>query len=77
MASIYMLDNKEYLFGYKGYKAICKYSTEDYLYVGSVIDIQDVVAFHGETIEEAEEHFENIIKDYKELKNEISIGHDS
>lgn len=76
MASIYQLDNS-YLFGYKGYKAVCEFSEEDRLYVGTVFNIKDVVAFHGKTIEEAEEHFENIIEEYEQMKNEISTSRDS
>jgi predicted HicB family RNase H-like nuclease len=33
---------------YKGYEAVVEYDEEDRLFVGRVINIQDIIAFDGE-----------------------------
>ena len=35
---------------YKGYKAKVNFSEEDGLYVGEIINIPDMVSFHGENL---------------------------
>jgi predicted HicB family RNase H-like nuclease len=37
---------------YKGYEARIEYSDEDGCFVGHLAGIQDVVGFHGESVEE-------------------------
>ena len=35
---------------YKGYKAKVNFSEEDGVYVGEIINIPDIVSFHGENL---------------------------
>ena len=35
---------------YKGYKAKVNFSEEDGVYVGDIINIPDIVSFHGENL---------------------------
>lgn len=45
------------LYHYKGFRAIIHYDEDDKIFVGETIGIEDIVSFHGKTIEEAEENF--------------------
>ncbi len=51
---------------YKGFTARIGYSDEDGLFVGHIEGIKDVVGFHGESINELRESFEEAVKDYLE-----------
>ncbi len=46
---------------YRGYTAEIIYSDEDECFVGDVIDIDDIICFHGDTDEELREAFENVV----------------
>jgi predicted HicB family RNase H-like nuclease len=52
---------------YKGYTASIEYSEEDSCYIGEVIGISHPIAFHGETIEETQSHFKEMIDAYPKL----------
>ena len=49
---------------YKGYAARVEYSDEDGCLVGHLAGIQDVVGFHGESVTELREAFEEAVDDY-------------
>ena len=49
---------------YLGYSATMVFDTEDKIIVGRVQDIDDIVAFHGESIAEFESNFHAVIDDY-------------
>lgn len=49
---------------YKGYAARIEYSEEDGLFVGHIAGIRDVVGFHGETVQELRNAFEEAVTDY-------------
>lgn len=49
---------------YKGYAARIEYSEEDGLFVGHIAGIRDVVGFHGESVQELREAFEEAVDDY-------------
>jgi len=49
---------------YKGYAARIEYSDEDGLFVGHIAGIRDVVGFHGETVSELRQAFEEAVEDY-------------
>ncbi|CAN5131082.1 type II toxin-antitoxin system HicB family antitoxin [soil metagenome] len=49
---------------YKGYTASLHFDTEDKIIVGRVLDIQDIISFHGESVTEFEAHFHAAIDDY-------------
>ncbi|MDH0646651.1 type II toxin-antitoxin system HicB family antitoxin [Pseudomonas sp. GD03858] len=49
---------------YQGYSARIEYSDEDQLLVGHVAGIRDVIGFHGESIGELRQAFEDAVDDY-------------
>jgi len=49
---------------YKGYAARIEYSDEDGLFVGHIAGIRDVVGFHGESVQELRDAFEEAVDDY-------------
>ena len=49
---------------YKGYHADIHYSDEDRLFVGEVFGINDLLGFHGSTVEELENMFHQSIDNY-------------
>ncbi|MDP1648574.1 MAG: hypothetical protein Q8M01_10285, partial [Rubrivivax sp.] len=42
---------------YKGYTASMVFDAEDKIIVGRVLDIDDIISFHGESVAEFESHF--------------------
>ena len=51
---------------YKGYAARIEYSEEDGLFVGHIACIRDIVGFHGESVRELRDAFEEAVTDYLE-----------
>jgi predicted HicB family RNase H-like nuclease len=49
---------------YRGYTAHIQYSDEDDCFIGEIIGIHDIVSFHGETVTELHEAFEEAVDDY-------------
>ncbi len=49
---------------YKGYEAIIEFDDEDRLFVGRVINIRDVIAFDGSSVDELEQSFQAAIDEY-------------
>lgn len=49
---------------YKGYTASMIFDAEDKIIVGRVLDIDDVIAFHGESVAEFEQNFQAVVDDY-------------
>ena len=49
---------------YKGYTTSMIFDAEDRLIVGRVLDIDDIISFHGESISEFETNFHTTIDDY-------------
>jgi predicted HicB family RNase H-like nuclease len=49
---------------YKGYTASIEYSAEDQCFVGHLTGITDIVGFHGESINELRQSFEEAVNDY-------------
>lgn len=52
---------------YKGYHASIEYDAEDNIFVGEVFGITDSLNFHGTTVEELKDMFEQSIDNYLEL----------
>lgn len=50
--------------GYKGYVASMVFDAEDKIIVGRVLDVDDIIAFHGESVAEFEANFRAAIDDY-------------
>jgi predicted HicB family RNase H-like nuclease len=49
---------------YKDYTASMVFDTKDKIIVGRVLNIDDIISFHGETISEFESNFHAAIEDY-------------
>ncbi|MCA0961153.1 type II toxin-antitoxin system HicB family antitoxin [Salipiger bermudensis] len=49
---------------YKGYSARVDYDDDDGILVGRIAGIQDVVGFHGDSVEELKEAFHEAVDDY-------------
>lgn len=52
---------------YRGYAARIEYSDEDKCLVGHIAGINDIVGFHGESVEELRAAFEEAVDDYLEV----------
>ena len=49
---------------YKGYAASMIFDAEDKIIVGRVLDIDDIISFHGESVAEFESSFHAVVDDY-------------
>ena len=49
---------------YKGYKASMGFDPADKIIVGRVLDVDDIIAFHGESVAEFEAKFHSAIDEY-------------
>ena len=56
---------------YKGYTANIEVDLEASILFGRVLDINDVVTFKAQTLEEARREFQNSIDDYLEFCQEL------
>lgn len=59
------------LIEYKGYRAKTSFDADNMIFVGEVIGIKDVLAFHVRSVEELEKRFHQCIDEYLELCAEI------
>ena len=55
---------------YKGYSARIEYSDEDGCFVGRVAGIRDLLTFHGESVNEVRQAFEEALDFYLETSAE-------
>ena len=58
---------------YKGYTASMVFDAEDKLIVGRVLGIDDIVAFHGESVVEFEANFRTTIDDYIAASDALGV----
>ncbi len=49
---------------YKGYAASMIFDSEDKIIVGRVLDIDDIISFHGESVAQFESNFHAAVDDY-------------
>ena len=49
---------------YKGYRAIMEFDVEDKIIVGRILDIDDIIAFHGDSVGHFEKNFHKSIDSY-------------
>lgn len=49
---------------YRGYTASMSFDADDKIIVGRVLDIDDIVTFHGASVAEFEAHFHIVVDDY-------------
>ena len=61
---------------YKGYRASVEYDAEDNIFVGEVFGITDSLNFHGTSVSELKEMFEQCIDNYLELCKKIGKNPD-
>jgi predicted HicB family RNase H-like nuclease len=52
------------LMQHRGYTASMTFDTEDKVIVGRVLDIDDILTFHGESVAEFEANFHRVVDDY-------------
>ena len=57
---------------YKGYTASMVFDAEDKIIVGRVLDIDDIISFHGESILEFEANFHSAIEGYLSASVKLS-----
>ena len=56
---------------YNGYHAKVEFDDQDKIFVGTVMGLNDTLAFHGKSVSELEVSFQNCIEDYLDLCKEI------
>lgn len=61
---------------YKGYHAAVSYDDEDSLFIGNVIGISDHIAFHGASVDELKDHFQNAVDEYLAFCKEVGKNPD-
>jgi len=49
---------------YRGYEANMIFDVEDKVIVGRILDVDDIITFHGESVEEFESNFHTVVDDY-------------
>lgn len=49
---------------YRGYTTSMVFDTEDKVIVGRVLDVDDIISFHGDSVAEFESNFHAAIDDY-------------
>jgi predicted HicB family RNase H-like nuclease len=54
-------------FTYKGYRTEIDFCTEDRVYFGKVLELNDLVAFDGRNPEEVEQSFYQAVDEYLEM----------
>jgi len=58
---------------YKGYTASMVFDAQDKIIVGRVLDIDDIISFHGESIAEFESNFHAVVEDYLAASKELGV----
>jgi predicted HicB family RNase H-like nuclease len=56
---------------YKGYTASMVFDVEDKIIVGRVLDIDDIISFHGESVKEFEINFHAAVDHYVAASKEL------
>lgn len=51
---------------HRGYAARVEYSAEDESFIGRIAGIEDIVTFHGDSVQELRTAFESAVDDYLE-----------
>lgn len=59
---------------YKGYTASLVFDAEDKIIVGRVLDIDDIISFHGESVTEFESNFQAAIEGYLAASKELDTA---
>lgn len=59
---------------YKGYTASMAFDAVDKIIVGRVLDIDDIISFHGESVAEFESNFHTVIDDYIAASAQLGVA---
>lgn len=57
---------------HKGYAAQAEYDAEDHIFAGRIVGIDDIVTFHGASVDELESAFREAVEHY--LESSESLG---
>ena len=68
------MNNTDSTMTYKGYTALIRFSAEDECLVGQLVGINDIVGFHGDSVEEIRKAFEEAVDFY--LESCAKAGHE-
>ena len=49
---------------YRGYTASMTFDSDDKIIVGRVVDVDDIITFHGESVAEFKSNFHMVVDDY-------------
>jgi predicted HicB family RNase H-like nuclease len=60
-------NQKENLLKYKDYSAVVEFDSEQRLFHGEVVGLNDVITFQGKSVSELEKEMKNSIEDYLEF----------
>jgi predicted HicB family RNase H-like nuclease len=52
---------------YKGYAATIEFDAEDRIFAGRLVGIEDIVTFHGASVDELEDAFHGAVDHYLEV----------
>ena len=65
------IETKSKVLKYKNYMGSVEYDLDDKCLYGKILFIDDLVTYEGETVEELENSFREMVEDYIETCNEI------
>ena len=58
---------------YRGYKARIEFDGKDRIFVGHIVGIRAIVGFHGSSVTELEEAFQEAVEDYIDFCREKGV----
>ncbi len=61
------------LLSYKNYNGTVEYSKEDHCLFGKVVGIKALLSYEGDSVQELEQDFQNVIDDYLSDCNERNV----
>ena len=57
---------------YKGYQGTAEFDYDAGIFFGEVVDLRDVITFHGQSVEELEKSFRDSVEEYLKFCEEMS-----
>lgn len=57
---------------FEGYKALIDYDTQDHVFVGEVLNINDCISFHSKTEDGVMTSFKKCLDSYRNIKHKIN-----
>ena len=64
-------DNYGEIIEYDGYKARISYDTQDHIFVGEILNIDDCILFHTKNEANIVSSFKTCIENYKKAKDQL------